>query len=514
MNPDFKGIPYIEKDAEGFGVLYVEGKPFIGLAGQVHNSSSSSASYMERRVWPALRPLGLNTVILPVAWETIEPTEGAFDFSLVGDLLSQARREGVRLVLLWLGLWKNGESWYTPEWAKRDVRRFTRVRLAGGLVSATITPFCREAVDADARAFTRLLAYLRDVDRDDHTVIVVQVENEIGVLGAERDFSDDANRAFAQAIPDALIPLAKRSGTWSEAFGEDAPEAFMAWHYAQAVQRIASAGKAVYPLPLYVNAWLEQFPERPGVHPSGCPTHRMIPIWKVGAPAIDLFTPDIYVPDFAGVCSQYAAHGPLFISEARRDPVSASNALYAFGRHRAILFSPFAIDAVVRVSGGDGGPLASIPDDPGVDCAETAPYLAAAYRVLRGVFPMSLKHRNHTHAFIKRSNNDLGVVLSLSACDLSIAYPDDERGKPGSAGFVIEVNDNDFILIGCRITVTPLPKRNSGERVMLGRFEAGDFTEDGNWQAERVLNGDERNAVRLGDMPGAVRLTVLPSNAC
>lgn len=114
-------LPKLIKE-DGVFTLYVDGKPYTALAGEIHNSSSSDLNYMKEKVWPYLRELNLNTVILPVSWELIEPKKGEFDFQLVDGIIEQAREENLRLVLLWFGLWKNGLSSYAPGWVKKILR--------------------------------------------------------------------------------------------------------------------------------------------------------------------------------------------------------------------------------------------------------------------------------------------------------------------------------------------------------------------------------------------------------
>ena len=151
-----KELPRIEK-TDGRWQLTVDGRPMLLFSGEIHNSSASSAEYMEECVWPYLRPLNMNAVIAPVYWQLIEPREGEFDFELLDALIDQARRESMRLALLWFGLWKNGESTYVPDWVKRDQRRFFWARDSYGRPIYTISPFCDAAIEADARAFARLI---------------------------------------------------------------------------------------------------------------------------------------------------------------------------------------------------------------------------------------------------------------------------------------------------------------------------------------------------------------------
>ena len=101
---------------ENKATLLSDGKPFLVLAGEAHNSSSSSLEYMRESVWPYLRPMHLNTLVVAVTWELLEPAPGRFDFSLPDGLIRQAEAEGVKLVFLWFGLWKNGMSTYVPDW--------------------------------------------------------------------------------------------------------------------------------------------------------------------------------------------------------------------------------------------------------------------------------------------------------------------------------------------------------------------------------------------------------------
>ena len=119
------GTPHLERRGQATQLI-VDGKPFLALGGEVHNSSSSSVEYM-KPIWPRLGSMHLNTVVVPVAWETIEPQEGRFEFSVVDGLLEGARSNHLRLVVLWFGAWKNTFSSYVPAWVKTDEERFPRV---------------------------------------------------------------------------------------------------------------------------------------------------------------------------------------------------------------------------------------------------------------------------------------------------------------------------------------------------------------------------------------------------
>ena len=193
--------PHLEKRG-ATTQLIVDGKPFLILGGELHNSSSSSLDYM-KSIWPQLAAMDLNTVVTPLSWELIEPTEGKYDFSLVDGLLDQARQEHMRVVFLWLASWKNGMSSYAPVWVKEDTKRFPRVE-ENGAPAEILSPLGEATQEADARAFAATMQHIKDVDGRDHTVLMMQVENEVGVLGDTRDHSDAANRAFASAVPAEL----------------------------------------------------------------------------------------------------------------------------------------------------------------------------------------------------------------------------------------------------------------------------------------------------------------------
>src|SRR5690606_9775274 len=258
---------------------------------------------------------------------------------------------GLRLVLLWFGTWKNCMSCYVPAWVKADQGRFPRVQGRDGRGVEILSPFSEENVRADADAFRALMRRLRQVDRG-HTVIMVQVENEIGMIPEARDHSETATRLYQGAVPSELtaylgergVELAsevrerwerhgrRMEGSWEEVFGPglETEEIFMAWHFARYVERVASEGKEELPLPMFVNAALIRPGYLPGQYSSGGPLPHLIDIWRAGAPSIDFLAPDIYFHNFVEWCRRYDAAGnPLFIPETRREAGHAAYAFYA-----------------------------------------------------------------------------------------------------------------------------------------------------------------------------------------
>lgn len=506
-------MPYIAADEKGITTLYVDDKPYLVIGGELHNSSASSLEYMEEEVWPYLRELHMNTVIASVAWEDLEPEEGKYDYTLVQGLLEQARRENVRLILLWFGLWKNGESFYVPGWVKKDYNRYFRARYINHVPSETISPFCKEAVEKDKTAFEHLMAYLRDNDKE-RTVIMVQVENEIGFLKSERDYSEEADRYFYSQVPDEVAKDYGKSGTWSEVFGADGPENFMAYYYGKAVENIAFAGKEIYPLPLFVNAWIEQHPARPGIYPSGGPTARMIHMWKLAAPTISLCAPDIYLSEFADVCESYMTEGnPLFIPETGRSSMSASNIFYVFGKLNGMGFSPFGIEDIMKnnVTQMSSEQLAelNIAASAFYD-RETSPFLKRSYEIIDNIKDLIFKYRgtDKMTAFIKRNPNEQGCILPMDSFDLQLDYIDGRPGKPGSAGIIIKEKEG-FYIIGCNVRFTVLPKMESNTGIGIPRYEEGEFV-NGQWKRRRILNGDEVYDFTIWDYPDCRYVGVYP----
>ncbi|HEY5773274.1 MAG TPA: beta-galactosidase, partial [Chitinophagaceae bacterium] len=337
-NAQLSSIPRLVKNGS-YVQLIVNDKPFLVLGGELANSSASSNEYM-RPIWPKLQQMNLNTVIAPVYWELMEPIEGKFDFTLVDSLIKNARLFNMKLVILWFGAWKNSMSCYVPAWVKTNTTRFPRILDKTGGTHEIITPFNKNNLEADKKAFVRLMQYIKETDSKEQTVITVQVENEIGMLPDARTYDEAANVAFNKAVPEQLFNYLKKnrnnllpetrsiweangsktSGKWEEVFGKSlaTDEIFMAWHYAVFTNELTIASKAVYNLPMFVNAALNRPGRKPGEYPSAGPLPHVMDIWKAAAPAIDLLAPDFYNPDFKHWCDLYTRAGdPLFIPEHR-----------------------------------------------------------------------------------------------------------------------------------------------------------------------------------------------------
>ena len=484
--------PHLEKRGAA-AQLIVDGKPFLMLSGELHNSSSSSLDYM-KPIWPQLAAMGINSVVTPLSWELIEPEEGKFDFTLVDGLLEQARQAHERIVFLWLASWKNGMSSYAPVWVKRDTKRFPRV-VENGAEVEILTPLATSTMEADARAYVALMRHLKEADSRDHTVLMMQVENEVGVLGDTRDHSEAANKAFAGAAPadltkylaahrDSLYPDLrarwkangdKMSGTWAEVFGDNAraDEIFMAWHYAHFIQGVTAKGKAAYDLPMYVNTWLAGDDTKPGSYPSGCPEPWVVDVWRAAGTALDLYAPDLYAENFIEWCRRYHRNGnPLFMPEARGGKTGAANVFYALGEEAGIGFSPFAIED---------------DTDPNSD-------LAASYRELATLAPILAEHQaaGDAHGFVLDKTHP-SVDFTANGYALHVAL--DEifgHGTDAGYGLILADGPDRFIGAGKGFRVSFSPINENDRQVGIGSIDEGVF-EDGKWIPGRRLNGDEND---------------------
>ena len=501
--------------------LYVDGKPFIMLAGELHNSSASSTAYM-RPVWDKLARLNLNTVIGTVSWELLEPEEGKFDFTLVDSEIHEARTRNMRLVLIWFATWKNASASYAPHWVKNNRARFPvvltkpqggRANMFAGLSAGSLTALGEASVAADSKAFRALMRHIREVDPE-HTVIMMQVENEAGLLGDSRDRSPLAEAAWTKPVPADLMNYLtknkaallaemqevwgrngfKTSGTWADVFGTDAwaDEVFMAYHVAHAIGEVARAGKAELNLPMYANAWLGPQPdgELPGLYPSGGPVARMLDVYRAAAPSLDLIAPDSYVPDFKGTCALYSRSGnPLFIPEVSDQ---AGNLFWAFGHHAAWAWSPF-----------------------GVEDLDPEGQVAHSYRLLSEMLPQLAEWQAAGKVRgILVADGEAAQSVALGGYRITLAAnrsfaPEPATGKPAplAAGgvapgsrsmpldtrpFALVVNTapDEFLFIGSNGAPAFAVDSPGPAHVDISAKDEGRY-EKGTWVPDRRLNGDE-----------------------
>ena len=470
----------------------LSGLPCPILGGELSNSAATSVEDIDE-VLPRMRALGLNTVLVPAYWELMEPreqnqtslssaerrqkstkgqlmepTEGKFDFTLIDRTIDVARREQLHVGFLWFGVWKNSMSCYAPAWFKQDTKRFPRAMTAEGKQMEIASCFSDNVLQADLKAFSALMRHIREKDPQREVVVMMQIENEIGMLESARDHSPLAEEAYKQE-------------RWAERYGTDeyADEKFMALSYARYVEHLAKAAREIHDMPLYVNAAMNSRGRRPGEYPSAGPLAHLIDFWHEGAPSIDLLAPDIYDTGFKSWCAQYAMplrpqdggtiKNRLFIPESRCCENSGVRALYAFGEHQALGFSPFAIDQA---------------------SPKETESVTQSYALLQQIFNFQLSIFNlKTWGLLfdqedrERILNDDNVVMT---CRHYFTLPWDPRASDGTTwpeggAMLIRLGKYDYLLAGSGVVIdfkTPTEKQQT-EQKQLGEdgfAEAGGNT--------------------------------------
>ncbi len=505
---EISGIPHLSRQGTATQLI-VDGKPLLMLAGELGNSSSSNLEYM-KPLWPKLVSMHLNTVLVPVYWELLEPQEGKFDFMLVDSIIFAARQNDLKVVFLWFGTWKNSMSCYVPLWIKKDQRQFPRARTKEGIAVEILTPFSDENRNADARAFAGLMKHIRTVDGINQTVIMVQVENEIGMIPDARDYCKEANKHFSEQVPSELMNYLKKnkqslipelyqlweqtgfksSGTWEEVFGKDlhTDEVFMAWYFAKYTNYVMETGKKEYPLPMYVNAALIRPGYKPGQYPSAGPLPHVMDVWRVAAPQIDFLAPDIYFKNFAEWVTKYDRSGnPLFIPETDQRQ-SVTNAFYAIAQHNAMGYSPFSIESVV-------------------DSANRQ--LVNGYNVLRQLAPLIVEHQgSQTMAGFLLDSASHAARIELGGYVFNVTHeftwpyaPKGEGETPRVGGMIIMIAEDEFYIAGNGVVVRFESSSNDGTITGIASIDEGIFV-NGKWIAGRRMNGDEDHQGRHLYLPG------------
>jgi len=483
--------PHLKK-TENRTQLIVNGEPFLSLAGELHNSSSSSLEYMEK-LWPILQELNLNTVLAPISWELVEPVEGQYDFSLIDGLITQARRNNMKLIFLWFGSWKNLVSTYAPDWVKKEPKRFPLYYNEHGERYQMLSALGEESWEADARAYTAIMKHIREVDATEQTVIMMQVQNEVGTNFGDRDCSELATRAYEEQVPEKLISYLQRNksnliqefeqlwadngykikGTWKEVFGEGARcnEIFMSWNLAYYIGKVIEAGKAEYNIPMFVNAAIGRNTLKIGTYPSGGPVPFVMDVWRAAAPELDMLTPDIYYGDFNKICEDYTLSGnPLYIPETRGGIMGAANAMRTFANFNGLGFSPFGIERYVVHS-----------DNP-----ENALF-AQTYEILNHLSPLivSRESKKQMVAAVLDTTTENSVMLGKYKVDFM------RRGDEVGFAMLIELNPDEYIVVGHNISVEfSLNDRKNDEVIGFSFAEEGVY-KDGKWTPERRMNGDQ-----------------------
>lgn len=520
----------------GKQVLFVDDAPFYAVAGEVHNSDSSSLTYMEG-IWKIADDLGLNTLLLPVTWELVEPEEGHFDFTIPDGLIAQARKWNKRIVFLWFGSWKNAEMMYAPAWVKKDVKRFKRAEIVKGNLKAlrgsgmmqmpyySLSYLCEESMHADAKAFATWMAHLKQIDQQEATVIGVQVENETGLLGNAREVSDEADAVFESPVPEAFITYFKEhtstmhedvkevvescptQGTWKEVFGPLAEEIFSAYHISKYVNYVAEAGLKEYKLPTFANCWLDVKDKTPGNYPSGGPVSRMHEVWHYCAPSINVLCPDIYVPEFLDVCDDYSKHQALFIPEAATHSYAVSRLVYCIGHYHAMGYSPFGFDDIGKPFTLVQGFLFGMDvEDPALKTPQNFEEYAWFAKTLTAMMPiLAPKYGTPSLQAVCAETKEDVSVMDFGKIKFTVVFRHPYLSvKENGVVLAVQCSEEDYYIVGHQAAFSI--QQNGAEHFDILELEEGTF-KDGKWYPGRRLNGDEAAFIPL-DTPHIYRFKI------
>jgi beta-galactosidase GanA len=515
----------VQKD--GRHALMVDGAPFVMFGGQAQNSSNYPLAL--NKVWAAIKDMNANTLEIPVAWEQIEQAEGKFDFSYVDTLVAQARKNKVRLVLLWFGTWKNTGANYAPEWVKFNNARFPRMLDKEGKPIYCLSPQGEETLKADKKAFVALMTHIKKIDEAHRTVIMMQVQNEVGTYGFARDYGPKAEAAFNQPVPEAVLKRKKSpvalaaSGTWKQVYGDYADEYFHAYSIASYIGDIAKAGRAVYNLPMYVNNAVRDPLEEP-LKPwnknfaSGGPTFDVIDIYKAAAPAIDFAAPDIYNGEskkFVATLDKFQRpDNALAVPEMSNAAEYVRYAYLVLGRG-AINFSPFGID-YADYSNFPLGHKAT-------DKTMVEPYgkIYSAFRPMERQWS-KWAFEGRTYG-VAEGDDRAPQTIAMKGWKGTISFREWQFGereyfkevkdlpagteKPNGGVAIAQIADNEFIIVGqhARVKID----HADGKPTMWARVEEGYYDPSGKWIMERNWNGDQTDyGLNLTGKPVVLKVKV------
>lgn len=523
--------PRLEHRDNSTARIVVNDRPMLMIGGELGNSSASTPEDV-KRTFSHLHKMGLNTVLVPVSWELIEPQEGEFDMGTLDVILSEARHNELKVVLLWFGAWKNSMSCYAPEWFKRDVKRFPRAHTSEGVPVEEASSLSKNVLEADKRAFCHVMAYLRDHDALEQTVIMVQVENEIGMIEVPRDYSADATRLYQSAVPkqltdylkryqkslhpylkEKLQPQAKAGANWAQLFGNDiyTEEIFQTWTYATYVEQIAKAGREIYNLPMYVNVALNSRDRKPGQYPSGGPLAHLIDLWHCGAPSIDVLGVDIYDKGIKSWLAKYhLPNNPLFVPEIRLEDKDAMYALYAFGHHGAMGFCPFSIEdyPLTTTSNANDWKQMDLSQDDQLNVfssvGSSLSPLVASYQLLRQTGPLILERQGtkDMDAVLLDNEQREAEIVTADGIRLTVKHSYSLGWEPGAkdaewpetACIILRLGKEDYLVIGSGVVVT------FQQRIGLAKCEEVEIV-DGKQHIIRHLNGDQTHQGRHVRIP-------------
>jgi hypothetical protein len=497
----------------GRHALMVDGKPFLILGAQCNNSSAWPA--ILPKVWSAMEALHVNTLEIPIYWEQFEPQPGKYDYSVIDTIITQARQRNLRLVLLWFATWKNGSNHYMPQWMKLQPEKYPNIVDKNGRQIDSPSPHAEATLEADIKAFSAFMHHLKAFDKE-HTVIMVQVQNEPGSWDTVRDYSPKAQKIFDSPVPTAALAAMKLSPksnrNWPEVFGRDADEFFQVWHVATYIGKVAAAGKAIYPIPLFVNGSIRD-PLNPGWPPTyqvGGPNDNVFELWKAAAPAVDILAPDIYIGNTEGYLKALELYGrkdnPLFVPETIGFGAFTRFFFAALGLG-AIGYAPFGMDDT-RSNFGPAGTSSSPAERYAATALNFRLFKPMASEIARLSFEGKVQTAVQLSAVdpnaergnsVDRVNYVTDQTLHFDGWDADIAFGTFSRlarsqsqpEAPSGRILIAELDKGKYLLAGyhSRVMFRPTGK-DKGKAWQYLVVEEGRYV-DGEFKVDRILNGDQ-----------------------
>ncbi|HHX11652.1 MAG TPA: DUF5597 domain-containing protein [Clostridiales bacterium] len=522
------------------------GQAMLLLGLQAHNSSTGTD--MIKKTIHAISLYGGNLLEAAIYWNSVEANKDEYDMTSVKELIDEAREANLKLIILWFATSKNGHPTYAPEYIKLNPDVYHIALGPDKAPVPSLSPHCEATLHRDKKAFVEMMSFIKKYDQKKKTVIAVQIENEMGYANTDRDYSIKAEEDYIKPLNEEVRKIVLEDtgledmdqstfdkSTWRGCFGRHAHEAFSAWYHAIYINEIAKAGKEVYDLPLITNVMIgEQGYEEAGrCYNGGAAVGRVLDIWKLGAPYLDMICPDIYNQDkeeFERICSRYARKdNALFIPEAPiAGEATAMNALIAIAKYNAVGFSCFGAESALH---NDGTLL------------ESARPVAITMKAIASLSPLLIKYRNTgaVHCFVQGEfKNQMHLKLPKYHVVAHFVRNEGRRQSYGSTinmraeenlwnlnergrALLIQTAEDEFYASGAGVAFDfirrPDPmddnpyihisSRQSGQLNFLS-VEEGHFTEDG-WVTDYVRNGDEANFSLYTHGGKAVRIRLNPN---